>query len=119
MRAGFSDNSHGIGHLTSIGARVRTPKCPDCPEKLLQNCRMPPTLIGRLSQESAASHEVSPCPVLVPCRKSAPGCRKNNLVLRKGADKLVDECQHARDLDPYRRGAPLLKRDNAWDEAHG
>ncbi len=31
MRAGFSVNLHGIGHLTSIGARVQIPKCPDSP----------------------------------------------------------------------------------------
>lgn len=29
MRAGISDNLHGDGHLTSIGARFKTRKCPD------------------------------------------------------------------------------------------
>jgi hypothetical protein len=31
MRAGISDNLHGDGHLTSIGARFEHRKCPDSP----------------------------------------------------------------------------------------
>jgi len=31
MRAGISVNLHGDGHLTSIGARFETRKCPDLP----------------------------------------------------------------------------------------
>src|SRR5690349_17322072 len=31
MRAGISDNLHGDGHLTSIGARFEHRKCPDLP----------------------------------------------------------------------------------------
>jgi hypothetical protein len=31
MRAGVSVNLHGVGHLTSIGARFETRKCPLLP----------------------------------------------------------------------------------------
>src|SRR3989442_15347897 len=31
MRAGISDNLHGDGHLTSIGARFESRKCPHLP----------------------------------------------------------------------------------------
>jgi len=31
MRVGISDNLHGDGHSTSIGARFEHPKCPDLP----------------------------------------------------------------------------------------
>jgi len=41
MRAGISDNLHGVGHLTSIGARFETRICPLLPgetaAKLLQS----------------------------------------------------------------------------------
>jgi len=101
MRAGISVNLHGDGHLTSIGARFETRKCPDWPgetaAKLLHaqeddSIRKAPFRPGLYLR--CLARDVLPRPDGQPQRPSAP------TRFGKHGDEVPGSIKQERDLEP-------------------